>query len=813
MARLLPGSSLGPYSIVAPLGVGGMGEVYRARDPRLGREVAIKLLPEDVAASPERLARFEREARTVAALNHPNIVTIHSIEEAGGVRFLTMELVEGDTLDRAAAAQPGLARALDWAIALADALSAAHDRGIVHRDLKPANVMVTRDGRLKVLDFGLARVEDRGPGDGLLTMAQTMDAPLSTPGVAMGTVPYMAPEQVRGEAVDARADLFSFGILLYELVTGRRPFAGQSWADVSSSILRDAPPPILAVRGDLPRDLERIVMRCLDKDRDRRFQTARDVRNELELVRRDLALGAPSPAAAPAAAPAPAKETPSIAVLPFANRSASADDEYFSDGLADELQNVLAKIRGLRVAARTSSATFKGKSVAIGEVGQALGVATVLEGSVRKSGNRVRIAVQLVNVADGFPLWSEAYDRTLEDVFAVQDDIAQAVVKELRQRLLGEAPDSDASREVKAEIAAAGKGRTANPEAHRLYLQGRHMLDRLNKDDVANGLALVRQALEIDPAFSLAWVAVAIANIYRGGWGWAPVTASYEEARAAVNQALAIEPDLPEAWVARARIEAYYDRDFGLARASIDRALALAPAGADALQAAATLDLFEDRIEPSDRGIPPGPRAGSAERDFLRDARLRPALGGAPGRVRGRLPPPPRPDAAAGRRAIDGRARARGAGPARRGDGRGAARTGGLVPSDGAQRHPSPGRAAGRIRRRTGRARGDARDRFRLADRRAPRVPRRERRRVRLAGSGDRESRLGADLCPAGAVRAAAAKRSALGAVPPQAARPRSLTPCGARASSPSRGSSASSPGSPPASAGTRSSTRRAPRT
>ncbi len=603
MARFPSGFSIGPYAVVAPLGAGGMGEVYRARDPRLGREVAIKLLPEDVAASPERLARFEREAKTVAALNHPNIVTIHSIEESGGVRFLTMELVEGETLDRAVAAQPGLLRALDWAIALADALSAAHDRGIVHRDLKPANVMVTRDGRLKVLDFGLARVEAPGAGDALQTIAQTMEAPLSTPGVAMGTVPYMAPEQVRGEAVDARADLFSFGILLYELVTGRRPFAGKTWADVSSSILRDAPPPILAARDDLPRDLERIVLRCLDKDRDRRFQTARDVRNELELVRRDLALGASAPAMAAVPAAPAAKETPSVAVLPFANRSASADDEYFSDGLADELLNVLAKIRGLRVAARTSSATFKGKAVTMAEVGQALGVATVLEGSVRKSGNRVRIAVQLVNVADGFPLWSETYDRTLDDVFAVQDDIAQAVVKELRQRLLGEAPDSDASREVKAEIAAAGKGRTANPEAHRLYLQGRHMLDRLNKDDVASGLALVRQALEIDPEFALAWVAVAIANVYRGGWGWAPVVASYEEARAAVDRALALEPELPEAWVARVRIEAYYDRDFSRARISIQRALALAPASPEALQAAATLDLFEDRIEQAIPGL------------------------------------------------------------------------------------------------------------------------------------------------------------------------------------------------------------------
>src|SRR5688500_16277381 len=264
---LAAGTTLGPYEILAPLGAGGMGEVWRARDPRLGRSVAIKVLPAAVSADAGRLARFEREARSVAALNHPHIVTIHSIEEAGGVRFLTMELIEVKTLDHALL--PGglpLPRALELAIALADALAAAHERGVVHRDLKPANVMVTTEGRLKVLDFGLAKLAAEDAADGA-DGARTMAAPVSSAGSVVGTVPYMAPEQVRGEPVDARADLFSFGILLYEMVAGRRPFAGQSWADVSSSILRDAPPPLVHVRGDLPRDLERIVARCLDKDR------------------------------------------------------------------------------------------------------------------------------------------------------------------------------------------------------------------------------------------------------------------------------------------------------------------------------------------------------------------------------------------------------------------------------------------------------------------------------------------------------------------------------------------------------------------
>ncbi len=603
MARFAPGTTIGPYEVVASLGAGGMGEVYRARDPRLGRDVAIKVLPEAVASDPDRLLRLEREAKAVAALNHPHIVTIHSIEESGGVRFLTMEFVDGETLDRLVT--PGglpLPRALGLACALADALSSAHERGVVHRDLKPGNVMVTRDGRLKVLDFGLARID--GPNVGTPAGAgaeRTFAAPISTAGQVLGTVPYMAPEQLRGELVDARADLFSFGILLYELVSGRRPFAGASWAEVSSSILRDAPPPLPALRDDLPRDLARIVGRCLEKDRERRFQTAKDIRNELEIVRRDADSGAfpVGTASAPATGQSPTAtaELPSIAVLPFANRSASEEDEYFSDGLADELLSVLAKIRGLRVAARTSSATFKGKAVPIAEVGTALRVATVLEGSVRKAGNRVRIAVQLVQVADGFPLWSETYDRTLDDIFAVQDDIAQAVVKELRKALLGEAPDSDASREVKAEVAAAVQGRGSNTEAHRLLLLARHVLARMNSESNAKAIEYLRESIALDPTLAQARVALAIAYAYQGGWGWGPVAESYAAARAAVTEALAIAPDLGEAHAVLARVQTSYDWDWKGAEASIRRALELAPGNADALLTAGAVAIYQGRLD------------------------------------------------------------------------------------------------------------------------------------------------------------------------------------------------------------------------
>ena len=584
---MMAGTRLGSYEIVAPLGSGGMGEVYRARDSRLGRDIALKVLPPDVAADADRLARFEREARTVAALSHPNIVVLHSIEDDRGTRFLTMELVEGQSLDRVVA--PGglpLARVLDLAIPLADALVAAHGRGVVHRDLKPGNVMVARDGRVKVLDFGLAKP---ATGDEALaaTQAATIAAPISTAGQVVGTVPYMAPEQLRGETVDGRADLFALGIMLYELVTGRRPFAGATSAEVTSAILRDAPAPPQTLRPDLPPDLARIIGRCLEKDPERRVQTAKDVRNELEILRRELQTPSAPVSAAPRSGPRPAApaaaELPSVAVLPFVNRSRDEEDEYFSDGLADELLSVLAKIRGLRVAARTSTATFKGKTATIAEAGRALNVSSVLEGSVRKSGNRVRISVQLVKVEDGYPLWSETYDRTLEDIFAVQDDIAQAVVKELRTTLLGTAADSHASSDAKAAVAAAAAGRGENAEAHRLYLQGNHFVERYSVADVAHGRAYLEQALALDPAHAPAWAALARAQAWEAGFGVAETSAGYRAARSSLDRALALAPDLAEAHVTLSRILRMFEWDWKGAAAASRRALELAPGSAEAL--------------------------------------------------------------------------------------------------------------------------------------------------------------------------------------------------------------------------------------
>jgi len=593
---LAAGTRLGAYEILAQLGSGGMGEVYRARDARLGRDVALKVLPSELSMHPDRLARFEREARTVAALNHPNIVVIHSIEAVDGTRFLTMELVEGQSLDHVVAAGGlSLAGVLDLVIPLADALVAAHERGIVHRDLKPANVMVTREGRVKVLDFGLAKLVHEDV-DEKATQVKTLDSPISKLGQVVGTVPYMAPEQIRGEAVDARSDLFSFGVLVYELATGKRPFSGTSSADISSSILRDMPASVRSFREDLPRDLERIVGRCLEKDRERRFQTAKDVRNELEMVRRE-SIPPASSSHVSATKPAATLEVPSIAVLPFANRSRDEEDEYFSDGLADELLSVLVKVRGLRVAARTSSAMFKGKTVTIAEVGGALNVATVLEGSVRKVGNRVRISVQLVKVEDGYPLWSETYDRTLDDIFAVQDDIARSVVKELRSTLLGESADSQTSGEAKAAVAAAVQGRGENAEAHRLYLQGKYFVERFSEQGNTKGIEYLRQALDLDPKHAPAWVKLARAYAMGAGYGWMPIVDGYTKAREALDWALKLAPDLAEAYVMQCFILRAYDWDWKGALASARRALDLAPGSSEALAEAGALAMSLRRFD------------------------------------------------------------------------------------------------------------------------------------------------------------------------------------------------------------------------
>jgi serine/threonine protein kinase len=619
---LKPGTSLGAYQILAPLGSGGMGEVYRALDSRLGREVAIKVLSASLAGHPDRLARLDREARTVAALNHPNVVTLYSLEELDGVRFLTMELVDGRTLDDAAESGLTLEHTLQIALAISEALVAAHAKGVVHRDLKPGNVMLTRDGRVKVLDFGLAK-PSQNDSDLDATQSDTVSRPLSSPGQQLGTVPYMAPEQVRGRAVDTRTDLFAFGIVLYELLTGMRPFTGDNAADVTSAILRDVVPRVSTLRPELPFALDALVARCLEKAPERRFQSALEISTELRLILRDLerssdsatrwpsgAIGA-SPPSGPPSSDTGSRSLSSIAVLPFVNRSRDPDDEYFADGLADELLNVLTRIRGLRVAARTSSFQFKEQTESPEAIGRKLNVDTLLEGSVRRSGARVRISVQLVKTTDGFQLWSKSYDRALDDIFAVQDDIAESVVQELRAALLGETPAAIESGEVRAEVAEAAKGRGENAEAHRLFLQGRFFVSRLSTADATHGIELLHQALALEPRHALAWACLSWAETFVATSTSGELALGIARARDAAARAMAIEPDIAEGHLAMGEIQLWYDFDWAGAETTFRRALELAPGNAEALRGSAivayVLGRYDDALRFCRRAIEQDP--------------------------------------------------------------------------------------------------------------------------------------------------------------------------------------------------------------
>src|SRR5882672_771446 len=564
---LAPATRLGTYEILGSLGAGGMGEVYRAKDLRLGRDIALKVLPETVARDADHLARFEREARTVAGLNHPNIVTLHSVEDVDGIRFLTMELVEGQSL--ADLVTPGglpLDRVLDVAIAIADALTAAHERRVVHRDLKPANVMVTREGRVKVLDFGLAKPAPATTQAD--TQGLTVRESLSTTGMVVGTVPYMAPEQILGEAVDARTDLFAFGILLYELLAGRRPFTAPTTMALSAAILNEDPEPLEGVRADLPPDVGRIVSRCLEKNPRERLQTALDVSNELRRLRRGQEHGETEKPSS--------ENVASIAVLPFVNRSRDEEDEYFSDGLADELLSMLTKIRGLRVSARASSFHFKGKDVPLAEVGRALNVATLLDGSVRKAGDRVRISVQLVKASNGNHLWSETYDRKFDDIFAVQDDIAQSVVKELCEMLLNDSQNAPASIQTQAVLATVSKERTFDPESYDLYLRSRYLFGA-SDDGPVRAQELFRNAIERSPRFALAYSGLGESYVLQSWLGSRDREITVSQAKGALAKALALDDQLCEARVLAGQIKLYFDWDWVGAEGEHLLAIALNP--------------------------------------------------------------------------------------------------------------------------------------------------------------------------------------------------------------------------------------------
>jgi TolB-like protein len=531
---LTAGTRVGPYEILAPLGRGGMGEVYRARDSRLGREVAIKSLTAEIASDPDGLARFRREAQTLAALNHPNIATIYGLEEAGDAPHLVLELVAGETLAERLARGPLPPRvALELGIQIARAIEAAHERGVVHRDLKPGNVMITTSGVAKVLDFGLAKSDVVPVAGGDLSQSPTLHVPpaATIPGVILGTAAYMSPEQARGFAVDRRSDVWSFGCVLYECFTGRTAFGGATVSDLIAKILEREPDWSALPAGTAPRVRE-ILRRCLRKEVEARPRDIRDVRLELEEV-------------AAGGARADSAREKSIAVLPFENQS-GADDDYFADGMTDEILNALAQVEGLRVAARTSCFAFKGKREDLRLVGEKLDVATVLEGTVRRSGSRLRITVQMVNVADGYQLWSERYDREMTDVFAVQDEIASAIARRLRGTMHDETERTHA------------RGGTKNLEAYELVLRGRALQIKRGRF-VSQAVQCFERAVELDPHYAdaLAW----LSDSYRlmGVFGAGPFDEVMPRAKALAQRALAIDDRMAEAWSTLAAVEEQYE--------------------------------------------------------------------------------------------------------------------------------------------------------------------------------------------------------------------------------------------------------------
>ena len=544
---LAAGTNLGPYEILSPLGAGGMGEVYRARDNRLGREVAIKVLPEEFASNPDRRARFENEAKAVAALSHPNILAIFDYATIGDTTLAVTELLEGQTLkDRLAAGAMAPKAAIGFAVQMVRGLSAAHEKGIIHRDIKPDNLFVTADGILKILDFGLSRSYSPGSGEDAPTQSQ-----MTSPGTVMGTVGYMSPEQVRGTKVDQRSDLFSAGVVFAEMLTGRRAFQRDSAVETMNAILKEDP--LSGSSAGLPGALDRILRRFLEKRPEDRFQTARDAAFALETLS--------------GSGPAPTREEEggarSIAVLPFADMSPSKDQDYFCEGLAEELIHALTKIPELRVASRTASFQFRGKAADLASMAEQMRVSTILEGSVRKAGERLRVSVQLINAADGFHLWSERYDRDLSDVFAIQDDITEQVVKALRLVL---------SEKEKRSLV---RPKTSNVEAYDLYLRGRHLFYKAGRESQHKAIALFRQAADIDPDYAPAYAGMADASCFLYMFHRS-LPEDRERAEWASLKALELAPQLAECHASRGFVASLSKR-FDEAEREFKTALALDP--------------------------------------------------------------------------------------------------------------------------------------------------------------------------------------------------------------------------------------------
>jgi serine/threonine protein kinase/Tfp pilus assembly protein PilF len=612
---------LGPYEIRTPLGAGGMGEVYQARDTRLNRNVAIKVLPPQFSSDPVRKLRFEREARTISSLNHPHICVLYDIGSQGGVDFLVMEFLEGETLAKRLEKGPlPLEQLFCCAVQVVDALDAAHVKGIIHRDIKPANIFLTQTGQTKVLDFGLAKILEPELASDDATIP-SCDELLTVAGSTMGTMNYMSPEQVLGKVLDPRTDLFSFGAMLYEMATGTRPFREGTANAVFDAILHKIPVPPSRLNPDLSCSLEAVIYKALEKDRDLRYQCASELGTALRHVSHQQGHRRPETKANKAdqarnkfgikvswqsslvaamlsalvivtalmamgyvRRKASASATASVAVLPFANLSSNQEQEYFSDGLAEDLLGTLSKIQGLRVVARASSFQFRGKDWDSHSIGEKLDVGAVLKGSVRKEGQKVRITAEIIKASDGTILWSETYDRELNNIFQVQDDIARAVATSLKVRLLDRSSEQPSVQ-------------STNPAAYTAYLQAQYFSHQYTKEGFQKAIDYYKQAIQQDSSYAAAWAGLSRTYSVQAGAGDAPVDEGYNKGRQAAERALELGGDIAAAYVSLAWIDMSYDFDWEGAEAAVHRALALEPANVTAIRYAAYLDVTHGRMQ------------------------------------------------------------------------------------------------------------------------------------------------------------------------------------------------------------------------
>ncbi len=586
------GQTISHYRIVEQLGAGGMGIVFKAQDSRLERAVALKFLPEKLAQSPQALDRFRREARAASALNHPGICTIYDIGEQDGRAFIAMEFIDGETLRAHIHGKPlPLDELLELGIEIADALEAAHAEGIIHRDIKPANIFVTKRGRAKVLDFGLAKLVPKGIA-AADSEADSQDSN-SIVGIISGTPSYMSPEQVRGDGLDPRTDIFSLGLLLYEMATGRQAFSGGTGGIIIEAVLTRPPIPIRSINPDIPQRLEEIIDKALHKNRDQRYQHAADLGADLQRLKREIdsgsrAVGEISQSSAISnagplsstgehksqtstddtralRARRASKTIDSLAVLPFDNTSRDPEYEYLSDGITASLINILATVPKLRVMAQSTVFRFKGRTIDPQATGRDLNVRAVLTGRVMQSGGSLRIGAELVDVPTGSRLWGAQYDRKSGDIFAIQDDISNEIAEKLKLQL------------THAQKKKLTRHHTEDPEAYRIYLKGRHHWNRWTEEGFYKAIEYFQQAVEKDPAYGLAHAGVADSYVLLGWNSYLPPKDAFPKAKAAALTALQFDPDLGEAHTPLAAALWLYDWHWPEAEKEFKRSLELNP--------------------------------------------------------------------------------------------------------------------------------------------------------------------------------------------------------------------------------------------